>query len=261
MRSPGEMNLNRDLEMDLTDPRVLDRLVDGELTDEQERAVIARLDQAPDGWRRCALAFLETRCWQRATVTWQEPAGGTASRISLSPPKTEQRGTGARRRGGGTIRWPGALAMCALFLLAFTVGMLLPKHGHRSPPRQIAQPDAQGQPIDHALAQANPASTTSTLPQAGSTGSIDSADLLLGNLSFVDNTGRQYHLPVYDWNQQVAEQLMYPSQPLSSEFVQHLKRHQVRSHQSYVPVKLDDGRQVVFPVQEVDIVPVGGTAY
>ena len=68
-------------------------------------------------------------------------------------------------------------------------------------------------------------------------------------------------MPVYDWNQQVAEELMYRSQPLSPDLVRQLKRHHVRSSRSYLPVQLEDGRQVVLPVQEVDIVPVGGTTY
>ena len=51
--------------LDVRDPRVLDRLVDGELTDEQEREILLQLERDPSGWRRCALAFLEARCWQR----------------------------------------------------------------------------------------------------------------------------------------------------------------------------------------------------
>jgi hypothetical protein len=54
---------------------------------------------------------------------------------------------------------------------------------------------------------------------------------------------------------------MYRSQPLSPDLVRQLKRHQVRSSRSYLPVRLEDGRQIVLPVQEVDITPVGGTAY
>ena len=37
MRSSGTKNLDQ---LDINDPRTMDRLVDGELTDEQERAVI-----------------------------------------------------------------------------------------------------------------------------------------------------------------------------------------------------------------------------
>jgi hypothetical protein len=42
----------------------LDRLVDGELGDAERKAVLARLDAEPDGWRRCALAFLEAQTWR-----------------------------------------------------------------------------------------------------------------------------------------------------------------------------------------------------
>ncbi len=39
--------------------QLLDRLVDGELSDADYRITLHRLDEAPDGWRRCAVSFLE----------------------------------------------------------------------------------------------------------------------------------------------------------------------------------------------------------
>jgi hypothetical protein len=39
----------------------LDRLVDGELSADEYRALVASLDEEPGGWRRCALAFLEAQ--------------------------------------------------------------------------------------------------------------------------------------------------------------------------------------------------------
>jgi hypothetical protein len=50
----------------LVDGRLIDRLVDGELADGERRALLVRLEAEPDGWRRCALAFLEAQEW-RAT--------------------------------------------------------------------------------------------------------------------------------------------------------------------------------------------------
>ena len=41
-----------------------DRLVDGELSEEERRELLAGLDAEPGGWRRCALAFLESQCWK-----------------------------------------------------------------------------------------------------------------------------------------------------------------------------------------------------
>jgi hypothetical protein len=40
--------------------------VDGELPDAERRALLLRLDTEPDGWRRCALAFLEAQNWREA---------------------------------------------------------------------------------------------------------------------------------------------------------------------------------------------------
>ncbi len=72
------------------DPETLDRLVDGELSDEEERALLARLDQIPDGWRRCAGAFLEARCWQRTAQSLASYKTGTAQ-VPLPPRESPQR--------------------------------------------------------------------------------------------------------------------------------------------------------------------------
>lgn len=44
-------------------PGALDRLVDGELTPDEYRALLQTIEMHPDGWRRCALAFLEAQAW------------------------------------------------------------------------------------------------------------------------------------------------------------------------------------------------------
>jgi anti-sigma factor RsiW len=48
------------------DDRLIDQLVDGELPDTERRDLLLRLENAPDGWRRCALAFLEAQAWCEA---------------------------------------------------------------------------------------------------------------------------------------------------------------------------------------------------
>jgi hypothetical protein len=87
------------------------------------------------------------------------------------------------------------------------------------------------------------------------------SDLYLGNVGLVSEGGRGLDVPVYDWNQQVADELLYGSAPLPTQMTRQLKRHNVRSSRSYLPVQLEDGRRVVFPVQEVKITPVRGTPY
>jgi anti-sigma factor RsiW len=54
--------------------RLIDRLVDGELTDRDRRALLVRLEAEPEGWRRCALAFLEAQNWREAFAPLAAPA-------------------------------------------------------------------------------------------------------------------------------------------------------------------------------------------
>jgi hypothetical protein len=240
--------------LDAQDPLILDRLVDGELTDAQERAVIAQLNDIPGGWRRCALAFLEARCWQRAARHVQELSKTQYGALSDPACQQQQRPLGdSGSAGRRSFRWSSVLALCTLFLLAVGIGMVMPQPWNRthSVTAQTAPPTTVA---DHALSQ-SPTELVDLDKHP------NSANLLLGNVKFVDNAGRQFDVPVYDWNEEVAEQLIYQPQPLSTEIVQQLKRHQLRSHQSFVPVKLQDGRQVVVPIQKLEIVPVGGIAY
>ena len=52
----------RPMDLDTSDDDIrFDRLVDGELSAEEYRTLLAALDDEPGGWRRCALAFLEAQ--------------------------------------------------------------------------------------------------------------------------------------------------------------------------------------------------------
>ena len=60
------MNRTLDLAVDADLASALDRLVAGELADADRRALLVKLESSPDGWRRCALAFLEDQAWRIA---------------------------------------------------------------------------------------------------------------------------------------------------------------------------------------------------
>ena len=51
---------------DPSEERLLDLLVDGELGDAERRSLLLRFENQPNGWRRCALAFLEAQSWRDA---------------------------------------------------------------------------------------------------------------------------------------------------------------------------------------------------
>ena len=62
---------------------MIDRLVDGELDEADRAAVLRALDGEPDGWKRCAMAFLEAQAW-RAAVAADGAVGTTLQRHAPS---------------------------------------------------------------------------------------------------------------------------------------------------------------------------------
>ncbi|MCU0982829.1 MAG: hypothetical protein MUF25_27020, partial [Pirellulaceae bacterium] len=81
------------------DEKMLDRLVDGELSRDEYDAVLRSLDQAPGQWRRCALAFLEAQAWQRELGELRHSA-------AIPNPVAV-----ARRQPAASNRWPLLLAV------------------------------------------------------------------------------------------------------------------------------------------------------
>src|SRR5439155_5244460 len=77
----------------------IDRIVDGALTPGQLRAAIDRLDHEPDGWKRCAVAFLEAQCWGEALRALDQPAGSHGGIASPLRPAS----AGGKGRANG--RW------------------------------------------------------------------------------------------------------------------------------------------------------------
>ena len=52
----------------------LDLLVDGELPEDRRTELLRQLDQSADGWKHCALRFLETQSWQSALTKTSAPS-------------------------------------------------------------------------------------------------------------------------------------------------------------------------------------------
>ncbi|HEY2158769.1 MAG TPA: hypothetical protein VGH33_24270 [Isosphaeraceae bacterium] len=68
------------------DPTEIDRLVDGELDPAARRDLLNRLDSSPDGWRCCALAFLEGQEFRALGKRCQEPILGQSAPGTFSTP-------------------------------------------------------------------------------------------------------------------------------------------------------------------------------
>jgi hypothetical protein len=78
-----------------------DRIVDGDLSPAELRAVLGRLGREPDGWKRCALAFLEAQCWRESFKEIEDlrpaVAEDCAPSRSAIPPLSIQRRSRLRR--------------------------------------------------------------------------------------------------------------------------------------------------------------------
>ncbi len=89
------------------------------MSPQQLRTCIKRLDSAPDGWRRCALAFLEAQSWGEDLP---EPGRGTPRSKPL-----RLRASRAPRRNLVLLSFPRGRASSALAagiaLIAFSAGL------------------------------------------------------------------------------------------------------------------------------------------
>jgi hypothetical protein len=239
-------------------PDRFDRLVDGELSESQCRELLTSLDQEPDGWRRCALAFLEAQCWKKELggLRHTVPAGSPTVAPIAQPNK----------RNSPPFRLPGTLlAMVASFLLVLGAGVLWQQWGNRPGgsfgvlgANQIAG-NVGGQPATMTSASQTAVAQAATQPNnpdrswqwvklspAGSTDSDQTVQLPAIQRDRIDE----------QWLQSL------PS-PMPEAVVQALRRngYEVQRQQELMPMPLKDGRRLVVPVDQVEVHYVGNTTY
>ncbi|MBU4272226.1 MAG: hypothetical protein KKE86_16105 [Planctomycetes bacterium] len=225
--------MNANIDNTPADDTRFDRLVDGQLSEQQRHDLLAGLDDEPSGWRRCALAFLESQCWKQAL--------GAIARESLPPAEPA-----AATRPPRSV-WPGRLgtvsAMAASFMLAMWLGWWVQQRhvGQHGIPTGIGE---IGEIAGNAVAKPWRMVAVSTPGQGGEPGPSF-------NLSAVerDNIDEQ-------WLRSVP-----PAIP--EEVLQALSRtgHEIQQRRELVSTPLEDGRRLVVPVDQVEVHYVGNGAY
>jgi hypothetical protein len=88
---------------------LFDRLVDGELSADERERLLSSLDDSSDGWRRCALAFLEAQSWRRELKHF---VSSPLEKSALTPVTT----------AAPRLRSASLMALAAGLLLAFAAG-------------------------------------------------------------------------------------------------------------------------------------------
>jgi DNA-binding transcriptional ArsR family regulator len=234
--------------------RVLDHLVDGELSAANRRELLSALDDEPGAWRRCALAFLEAQSWR-----WQLSrlaAEPLVSHVSSTPPPAP---SGLRRRS----LWGWGLAIAAGLLVAFSLGTRFPVDKTLDDAALARQEAAIGdvaptldvpsldEPWDSRALADNETEVDDGLPWetltlASEDGSKDDAfQLRVLNADADGGTSAAS-------DQALVAQVQ---SAISSRLMRELEAAgwEVKRERRLVRVELSDGRRMIVPVDEVDI--------
>jgi hypothetical protein len=233
-----------------------DRLVDGELSESERKSLLESLEARPDGWRRCALAFLEAQTWRESLGELMPPVRKTPPvPLSTLPPSPK------RRKSLGAMG--NALAMAACFLVALSLGSLAY--------RGVPWGKSAAGPMNNSLAESKPATPTpitqspaiavQTEPSNPSTANT----WQLVNVKAPALTGNDEPLQIPAVERDRLDDDFYRSipNPLPGDLLQALKRtgNDVRLHRELVPMQLPDGRRLIVPVDRVEVQYDGNRAY
>src|SRR5262249_42904345 len=130
------------------------RLVDGELANDERSELLRRLESEPDGWRRCALAFLEAQAWRDslAEVTTSPAVKALVTKVCITP-----KGNVRPPMHSGESHWRRLVAsligLSACVTVAFAMGWML-----NSKPADA--------PANHLVAHAEPSNAPAVRPAA-----------------------------------------------------------------------------------------------
>ena len=214
----------------------LERLVDGELTEEAQRQLLLCIDAQPDAWRRCALAFIEAQSLRRdlrdAVRESDAVIDGNKSPAAMRP--------ASPRFLLYRFQW---MAMAASLIAAFVVGSIsrklwFPTSVHNDPQKMVAM-------------------TSSTEPGTDVTtanGAAEERQTYKVSLQMPD--GQTVDVPVEQATDKDLQSLLTGEKPALSEVERQMLEstgHQIEQRRAVYPMRLDDGRQIFVPVDYVQV--------
>jgi hypothetical protein len=228
-----------------SDDALFDRLVDGELPADERRQLLASLDDRADGWRRCALAFLEAQSWggaMRQIVREPAPALAAMPVVETRTLASAAPTTGRRRRSSLAGAW---LATAAAVFVAFALGW------------QLKDP-ATLEPVD--LAIDSPAAPSVVGPAAADARRLPDADAI--TLVVQDRTGapQRVQVPLVE-GRQLGDQFGESPQWADPAVRRRLAEQglDLQARRRYVPLYFEQKDHVVpmiVPVDDATVTPV-----
>jgi hypothetical protein len=207
----------------------IDRCVDRELDDEQQRQLLTWCEEHPGAWRDLALAFVEAQAWGHAFKQW-------------SSERTHQNATKIRRATMTRVTpwfWlSAALLVCTVSLVGY----------------QMSQQSGPAHPVSstgHTAESASPDAAQDSEPSTPK-GKADAIYMLVDDEQ--RDGVRPVQIPLIDLAE-IDSVRMVPNQSTHRDVWKQLQQsgHRVTHQRIWYPVGLDDGRQVVLPVDNYEV--------
>jgi hypothetical protein len=234
--------------------RLVDRIVDGELTPAELRAAIDCLDREPDGWKRCALAFLEAQCWRESFRAMGQSAALSVESRSLSVTKAIPSPKRNRRP------WLNVSIAAGLVAASFAMGWV--GHGARSLSRDARTPivraganakplgsDLQSESLNQTVVDHHePTREKHTLP------TVKEVVRSVGRVH-IGNESTGADVPILAGPGITEQWLRDQPPPLNQHREVALQRqgYQVDQRRRLIKTTLADGRRVTVPIDQVQI--------
>lgn len=235
------------------DDRAFDLLVDGELDEAARRELLLKLENTPGGWRRCALAFLEAQSWgsEFGAFARERPAAPVVAAAPEPMPQTVAPAAKAESFWHST--WGNALAVAASFALAFGLGSWYQGDSNVNTANVAPGVGASNSTQKPVEVDINDPALREILDPQGY--------LTLQLAGVAEGQPQQVRVPVarptesYD-TAELEQPLIVPE-----EVVTELRRtgHTLQQQRRYMPITLKDGRQMIVPMDELQLVPVSRT--
>jgi hypothetical protein len=221
----------------------LDRLVDGELSHAEYVGLLSSLETEQEGWRKCALAFLEAQALRsELRGLLAEPTSPPVVEPASLPPAPVE--PAAKPSAPMTKMWAQWGALAASLLLTFWLG----RGSMPTPAETISRPPQPSPAPAPDLAKSSPRPPLDLSRQGRMTLVVDGAN----------GQTHEVELPVVNGEHIDPQRFLAHPPQIPSDVVDafHAAGHEIESHREIVPIDIAPGRRVLVPVDRVRVVPI-----
>ena len=207
---------------------MIDRLVDGELTDQEQRELLTACDEQPERWKDMALAYVEAQTWRTELSDLVEEPQAPADTIRMEDHITPRPQLSSTPRRSTSWRM---LQVAAMLFLSLTVGYGIGTINFDSPEKPpgsnvVIQPSA---PV-------NGEQLVVWVPDQES-GGLQPMQVPVNNVTNLDRAKLDQHKEL--------------SRELSDALID--DGHEVTQHRTWHPVQLRDGRGAFIPTDNINV--------